>query len=279
MNRQRSFAGRLMACTRFELAKLSRRPMGWLSCGIIILATLLVAWLKTSSDEQPESFILLTSILRDVLPLLAFILLMLGTLSINDEAASGALRSIVMRPIGRTEIILSKALVLAIFGLIATVVQCLVAYWWVQSHAPLTHVAIAIEGFEPDLKFTKTEMMVFTVKLLAMTLPAILMAPILGILLSLLVEAPGTSVAVSVFLFGGMGILGAALPSTRCLFFPATIDHLMALLAELSEGVETNVDVANELGIWSDIFWIPSAILATILSATVALFNLREIKC
>ena len=274
-----SLAARLGRCIRFEIRKLGTRPMGWLSLGIIIVATLLIAWLKTASDDAPASFVLLTSILKDVLPIGAFILLMLGTLSVNDEAASGALRSIAMSAVGRTEIILAKALVLATFGLLAMVIQILIAYAWVQAHAPLADVSILIEGFDPDLKFTRAEMMDHTTTLVVLMIPAILSAPILGLLLSLLVAAPGTSVAVSVFVFGGMQLIGTAFDATHCVLFPATIDHLLNLLGELAEGIETNVDVVTQLNSFSDIFWIPAVILITLFVASLALFNVREIKC
>ncbi len=279
MKNNQDLLSRLGRCVRFEWTKLSTRPMGWLSLLIIVTSTFLIAWLKAVGDDAPTSFMLLTSILKDALPIGAFVLLMLGTLSVNDEASSGALRSIAMSAVGRGEIIIAKVLVLVTFAFLAMIIQILIAYAWVQTHAPLHEVSIIIEGFEPDLKFSQAEMMEHATKLSALMVPAILSAPILGLLLSLLVAAPGTSVAVSVFVFGGMELIGTAFASTRCVLFPATIDHLLTLLGELSEGIETNVDVVVRMNALSDIFWIPLMIFTTLTLAAVALFNVKEIKC
>ncbi|HEY7485798.1 MAG TPA: ABC transporter permease [Streptosporangiaceae bacterium] len=140
--------------TSVELVKLVRRPRTWIAIGLLCgLPALVAAFLGiTKVAPQPgEGPTFLSAVLSNgslypaaalamVLPLfLPVSVAVVGGDSVAGEAGSGMLRYLLLRPVGRTRLLVAKLVTLVVFVLIAVVSVALTSYG----------VGVAVFGSEP----------------------------------------------------------------------------------------------------------------------------------
>ena len=126
-----------------ELIKMLRRPRTWLIIGMLIALPTLVAVLLAITDLGPRPGTgppFLSAVLSDgtlfplaalgvVLPLLLPIAVaVLGGDAIAGESQTGTLRYLLVRPVGRTHLLLAKLLTVVAFVLLAVLVVAAVSY-------------------------------------------------------------------------------------------------------------------------------------------------------
>jgi ABC-2 type transport system permease protein len=126
-----------------ELIKMLRRPRTWLIIGMLIALPTLVAVLLAVTDLGPRPGTgppFLSAVLTDgtlfplaalgvVLPLLLPIAVaVLGGDAIAGEAQTGTLRYLLVRPVGRTHLLLAKLVTVVAFVLLAVLVVAAVSY-------------------------------------------------------------------------------------------------------------------------------------------------------
>src|SRR5689334_8253676 len=108
---------------RVELVKLVRRPRVWVSIGLLCLLPIVVAGFLATTHVAPppgQGGAFLSAVLRDgslypaaaiamVVPIfLPIAVAVLAGESIAGEAAAGTLRYLLVRPVGRTRLLLAK---------------------------------------------------------------------------------------------------------------------------------------------------------------------------
>jgi len=126
-----------------ELIKMMRRPRTWLIIGMLIALPTLVAVLLAVTDLGPRPGTgppFLSAVLSDgtlfplaalgvVLPLLLPIAVaVLGGDAIAGESQTGTLRYLLVRPVGRTHLLLAKLVTVVAFVLLAVLVVAAVSY-------------------------------------------------------------------------------------------------------------------------------------------------------
>ena len=126
-----------------ELIKLLRRPRTWLIIGMLIALPTLVAVLLAITDLGPRPGTgppFLSAVLSDgtlfplaalgvVLPLLLPIAVaVLGGDAIAGESQTGTLRYLLVRPVGRTHLLLAKLVTVVAFVLLAVLIVAAVSY-------------------------------------------------------------------------------------------------------------------------------------------------------
>lgn len=128
---------------RVELIKLLRRPRTWLIIGMLVALPTLVAILLAITDLGPRPGTgppFLSAVLSDgtlfplaalgvVLPLfLPIAVAVLGGDAIAGETQTGTLRYLLVRPVGRTHLLLAKLITVVAFVVLAVLVVSAVAY-------------------------------------------------------------------------------------------------------------------------------------------------------
>jgi ABC-2 type transport system permease protein len=128
---------------RVELIKLVRRPRTWLILGMLVSLPTLVAILLAITDLGPRPGTgppFLSAVLSDgtlfplaalgvVLPLfLPIAVAVLGGDAIAGETQTGTLRYLLVRPVGRTHLLLAKLVTVVAFVVLAVLVVSAVAY-------------------------------------------------------------------------------------------------------------------------------------------------------
>jgi ABC-2 type transport system permease protein len=126
-----------------ELIKMIRRPRTWLIIGMLVALPTLVAILLAATDLAPRPGTgppFLSAVLSDgtlfplaalgvVLPLLLPIAVaVLGGDAIAGESQTGTLRYLLVRPVGRTHLLLAKLATVVAFVLLAVLVVAAVSY-------------------------------------------------------------------------------------------------------------------------------------------------------
>lgn len=126
-----------------ELRKLVRRPRTWVSIGLLVLLPTVVALFLRGTDVGPrpgQGTAFLAQVLSNgalfpaaalaiVLPV--FLPVAVATIageSIAGEASGGTLRYLLIRPVGRTRLLIAKLIAIIVYVLIAVVVVAVVSY-------------------------------------------------------------------------------------------------------------------------------------------------------
>jgi len=128
---------------RVELVKLMRRPRTWVTIAMLNALPTLVAVLLAVTDVGPrpgEGPAFLSAVLTDgtlfplaalaiVLPLfMPIAVAVVAGDAIAGEAAAGTLRYVLVRPVGRTRLLVAKLVSVLVFVLLAVVVVAAVGY-------------------------------------------------------------------------------------------------------------------------------------------------------
>jgi len=126
-----------------ELAKLARRPRGWVAIGLLCLLPVVVAVFVDVTHLAPppgQGPALLSAVLSNgslfpaaalaiVLPLfLPIAVAVVAGDSIAGEASSGMLRYLLTRPVGRTRLLAAKLIALIAYVLVAVVAVAVTSY-------------------------------------------------------------------------------------------------------------------------------------------------------
>jgi ABC-2 type transport system permease protein len=126
-----------------ELAKLARRPRGWVAIGLLCLLPVVVAVFVSVTHLAPppgRGPALLSAVLSNgslfpaaalaiVLPLfLPIAVAVVAGDSIAGEASSGMLRYLLARPVGRTRLLVAKLIALIAYVLVAVVAVAVTSY-------------------------------------------------------------------------------------------------------------------------------------------------------
>jgi hypothetical protein len=275
----RNVFGRLRAALSFELKKGAAAKLPRFGLLAVAIATVFSGMVEASAAEPRTSHALLAEIASTTVPLSAFFVLIMGCLAVNDEIGSRAMRAVLLRPVGRSEIMIAKIAVLLATAAALGAVAWIGPWAWVRAHGGFGAVAIAIEGFEPMEKFAAPTIASYARMLALATALPLLCTALFGLLVSLVVEAPGTAVAVGVFAFFALRTLGGTHEWAAEWLFPPHLDRPVEWLREVAAGIETNVKVIADLGPRSPQFTFPLVWAGTLGAASLAIFSRKEIRC
>ena len=269
------------ACLRFEATKMLHRRMCWAILLATLLAVAAAGWLEGRAEVPPLSWSLYAALLEKTMPLVAFFLLVTGCVAVNEEISSGSLRAVLLRPVPREMFLSCKILCLCFFALVVALLDLGAAWVWTSMHGGFSAVVVDLssQGLESVVKFDSAEIRAHVLKLSASTLPPILCAPLFGVLISILVESTGFSVALGVSGFMVMKTVGSLGGTWAAACYPAWMDRALNLMDELSRGVETRLTLVQDLRPWSAEFLGPLLLAGMFALASLVLFQSKEIRC
>ncbi len=216
-------AGRVWRLTRFELAKLFRQ---WFVYACFAL-TAGMTWLGIHfTSEEMEGFWKRTGfdyIVQGVsmaLVLLPMMLLVIGSRSVSGEASGGTLRTVMTRPITRTDFILAKILSLVVLSLTLYLAMLLVAEGLAWHKAdrfralfPTYPVGGGREVPSQTPARTIAELLQESVRNLSLLYLPLLSAALFGLFVSVLFNNEGVSVSISALFFLPYLICAGVYPS------------------------------------------------------------------
>lgn len=167
-----------------ELQQLVRRPRTWISIALLTGLPALVALFLASSDLAPRAgtgpaflsqvtsngALFPAAALAIVLPLfLPIAVAVIGGDSIAGEAQQGTLRYLVIRPVGRTRLLVAKLVSVAVFVVLAVAIVAGVAYE-VGIHLFGSHPLPSLSGGAPLSTTDATERMFIAIGYVAVSM-------------------------------------------------------------------------------------------------------------
>ncbi|MGL5823674.1 MAG: ABC transporter permease [Nocardioides sp.] len=209
-----------------ELSKVLRSRRTWVTIALVDALPTLIAVLVGVTDLGPRPGsgpAFLSAVLTDgklfplaalaiVVPLLLPIAVALvAGEAIAGEAQAGTLRYLLIRPVGRTRVLVAKLVGVMAFVLVAVVVVAATAYLtggWFLGDAPATTGSVSVSGSS----LSTTELAVRTGASLAYAMVSMLSVAAIGLFLSTVVDRP---------LGAALGTLAALIASTLLLTLDA----------------------------------------------------------
>ena len=262
----------------FELRKLMGRRLPWITLIAVALTIWLARWAELEGDPDLPGFTLLARCLERGSLVAALFLIIMGSLAVNEEVASGALRAVLLRPIGRGRLIAAKLMALAGFAALLQISSIALAWWLcAERFGP---AMIEFDGFlEPVVTRSESELSDIARTLCVATLLPVIAFPVIGALISVLLDSAGGAVACAALLFLAEEALAGTFEEQADWFLPTYFERPLGLLAELGRGIDSRADLLQEFGWVSPHTIVPLAILlgAGLLSALS--FRFKEISC
>ncbi|MCB9833124.1 MAG: ABC transporter permease subunit [Planctomycetes bacterium] len=263
----------------FEIRKFAARPMPWCLLAAIVGVTLLLGLIRRAEDTGGESYELFAHLIARTLPFTAFVAMILGSLAVNHEVGAGSMRALLLRPVRRREIVLAKALLLAVFALLSGLTALFAAWAFTATVSDFGAVMITIEGLEPREVIPAAEMAELTRKLGLATLLPLLTAACFGLLISVLLESEGSAVATAIVGYLAMQVLGTTLPGAEAWLFPNHLHTALGHLDELAGQVIAHLAEVRDLGPTSAACLVPLAEALLFVLVAVAVFEKRKLPC
>lgn len=193
---------RIWSLTKIELFKFYRQRIFFISLFLVILVVALSVLMEkiAPSGKGPVNGIgpLIAGCLNGF-RLVTFLLLVIGALLFASETTFGTVRTILIAPIRRSEIVLAKAITVIILALLFTLLIELVAFglsWTVYGFHDITDPT-----FPEIVHLAKSEMLLYMVYTFLHILLPLVAIGLMGLVISTLVENAGISVAISIILY------------------------------------------------------------------------------
>jgi ABC-2 type transport system permease protein len=193
---------RVLRLTRFELRKLAARPLPVLAVVLVVLVALLAPWAGHAvdsaaalmkgqvarEDAYQNGWTALAGGVAAARLFIVIVLLILSGSAVAEEAAQGTLKTLLVRPVRRTELLVAKALATWGWAVLLLVVAVLAA----ALAGELTKGLYDVQ--DPDfgvVKHTFGVMLDYTLLATALTAAPLLALTGLGLLATCLSDHPG----------------------------------------------------------------------------------------
>jgi hypothetical protein len=228
-------------------------------------------------DVHSGAWLRLSQAVSVVVPLLLSFGAVLGAVSLAGDAASGSLRGVLVRPVSRTGVVLSRAFVLAA-GLTAVyAVSILVSL--LASAAVDRFDAVTLGTGELASELIPREDLVRVVpRLIAMALPALICSTLVGLMVSACWSDPSSSAISALLLVLSPYLVEALAVESSPWMFTHGAAFGSSVLSELAGGVARRLAIASN---WGDL-WIPflTPLLtgAAAVAAGCVVFSVRDFR-
>ncbi len=205
--------------------------------------------------------------------------MIMSTLSLNEEVATGSLRAVLLRPVSKTNVLGAKLILNMGFAVFVAAIILGLSWLCVTLTTEFQAILIEVPGLEPTIVFSKEIMAGISWKLsLAMIAPLVASASF-GTLISVLIESEGTSVAIGTFLFLAMQAMAPLAQDYAVFLFPAHLDLPIALLTELAGQDQSRQALVDAWGPWSKGYLAPFGLSLLFAIIGLVTFNKKEVAC
>lgn len=256
---------------KIELEKLTRQRFSYVMGGIIVLVEIVFSIIRSQASEMdllttPSAFELTAAVSTNTMRVAAFMLLAFSAMTVSSERAHGTLKTLLVKPFKRRDLIIGKALAVLI---VCSLVVMAVAL-----------IGIVLGGIFQDFKpLVEDEYVIHSLGSLwgnlilgyIVTILPVFALCLLGIFCSILTESSGVSVSIGVGCYLLLELLGQVQEIKHFLlgsFVPYALNNVEAM----SRGLPT---------VWMpEILWLlaNSLIYITIfLFLSTAIFQRKDI--
>ena len=255
---------------RLQTALLLRRRLPrWIALAAIGSAVLVVL---LASVENGQGHVALAAAAQLLASVLIGLSAVQGAVAVSGDASSGALRAVMVRPVGRPAVVLAHGTIQALFAAGTYIVGIGLALLAAKS---LYGFGDAMHG--EYVVLTREEIETFATRLLLLPLPALLVAPLIGLCVSVVTDDAATAVVLALALTVGpllFGLVGGDVPPwvyTERAIKPLTV------LEQIAEGVTLEADRVAASRYLGQSIWQPAVWVTVTLSVATLLFSRREI--
>ena len=244
---------------------------------ILFIAVVAIALLHglTGTDQEGQGWQRIASGVRTCSAVLIAMLAVLGGLSIAGDAQEGALRAVLMRPVGRARVLASRGVVLVVFGILLYGLGVGILVLCARLGPGLGDVRL------PDYPLPllpEADIAAHTWRLGLACLPAILAAPLLGLCASVLLDDASSTVVLALLATLGPLLFGTLAGELPDWVFIEGVRMPAALLVNLAEGITTEEGAAQGPALWTTSAWWPFVWAAGSLLLATIVFKVREIR-
>lgn len=265
----------LPALLRLDARLLLARPLFRTVAVASVLAALIAA--ATSGGEPGAGWWRVAQAVRVTVPLLLSFGAILGAVSLAGDASTGALRGVMMRPVSRTAVVTSRAIVLAA-GVAAVYAVSILAAWLLAAAVDrFPSITYGTEAGAPDL-ITQAELLNAAPRLVLVALPALMCAALLGLMVSAFWNDPSSATICALMLVLSPYVVETVFDASSSWAFTHVATSGASVLKELAEGVTTRLSAANDLGVLLTPAWVPIAcgMIAIVIGSIV--FSVRDFR-
>ncbi len=290
-------AGTFARCLLSEAERMLRQPFPWVGAAGVLVATALTAHVECREPGSTSGFEKLAGATRTGFTFGGFFLVIQGVLSLSSEMTSGTLRALLLRPVRRLDILLSKAVLLSGLAFLLAAGIAVTARLWVGSaHGFHDVVWQPSPDLPPTVLIARTDLQAFAIRLTAASLPALLVCPLVGLLIATLVEATGAAVAAAALfgllmkIFAGTNEVLQTLDQARpfvwgpgsgapwqAFVFSTYLELPGFWLSTLGRGVETHRNTVENLGPFAPTTVVPAIFGVLVVALALFLFHRRDV--
>lgn len=226
------------------------------------------------ADAAPErGFAVLADAVGLVVSTVVILSVVLAAVSFSGDSSSGALRTLLVRPIPRSTLICGQALMLGITSGLLYIIGVLVAWFLTARLVGFAH--ISHEGYE----ILSLEVMEsYARRLVFLPLPALLCAPLVALAVSSIVDDVALSVVVSLALVMGPFFFSSISDALPRWFFTEQAHLPVEILRDLARGIETHAAEVDAGVLAREATLYPLGFGAGVLALALLFFNLRDFK-
>ena len=193
---------RIWSLTKIELFKFYRQRIFFISLFLLTLVVVVSVLMEKISPTTKATVNGIAPLIAGCLNgfrLVTFLILVIGALLVASETTFGTIRTILIAPIRRSELVLAKAITVIILALLFTLLIESIAFglsWTVYGFYNITDPT-----FPEIVHLAKAEMLLYVLYTFLHILLPLVAIGLMGLFISTLVENAGISVAISIILY------------------------------------------------------------------------------
>ncbi|MEE2711657.1 MAG: hypothetical protein VX913_02680 [Planctomycetota bacterium] len=266
----------LFALIRLDAALLMRRRLPRWIAGTTVFAAVVATLFSGVGDG--EGYQAVAAAARLIAATLVGLTSVLGAVAISGDAASGALRAVMVRPVGRPAVVLAHAITCAAFS-VALYCVCVSIAWITARYAfGFSDVMYRSSlGVFPIQGLEEEAMNTLQLRLLLLALPALAIPPLIALCISAVTDDAATAVVLALMVTLGPLLFGLITDETIAWLFTERALHPLNSLAELAKGVQLHQDVVSDAAYTWQSVWQPGCWILACVAVSCTLFRSREV--
>lgn len=230
---------RIWTLIKIEFYKFLRQRLFYISLFLVLAVVVLSAIsekIAPSAAEAVNGFGPLISASINGFRLVTFLILVIGALLFASETTFGTLRTVLIAPVRRSEIVVAKAIALIILALFFALMVETVSFGLAWSLYGFRH--IADPTFAEIIHLSRSDMLIYLAFSFIHILLPLAAAGLMGLFISTLVENSGVAVAVSIIIYLVLDFFMAGFFDTLSSFlFNYYQGYFIGTVKDISEGI------------------------------------------
>ncbi|MFH1232045.1 MAG: ABC transporter permease [Planctomycetota bacterium] len=230
---------RTWALTKIELYKLTRQKLFYIALFLLIIVVALSVFsekIAPSTKGHVNGFNPLLSGCLNGFRLSAFLILIMGSLLFASETTFGTIKTILIAPIKRSELLMAKAITIIILAILFAFLIETTSF--ISSWAVYGFADIADPTFPDIIHLAESDMLLYIVYTFIHIILPLITIGLMGLFISTLIENAGIAVAISIIVYLIIDTFIVGLFENLSTFlFNYYLNYYLCTLKDISEGV------------------------------------------